>query len=397
MADSSQVQISYVKQDSKGSVPTSSFQAVRHTGGSFGAPLETQRSNEIRGDAQRGAAVRAGLNPEAGIDMELSAKTFDDLIQGLLRSTWSTAAAVSDSSVIEASNTSSAFISSDDTTLDWTSKNITEGQWVFVDGFADDNINGWYKVTSISSTDLGVTPAPPSDDTNSEGNEITVEGSYIRNGTTDNYYALQAEFGDLTDKYRLISDCKIGSMDLSVDARSTVTGSFSFQGVSHELKTAKSGDGSVNAAPTTEILNTTDHVHGIYINGTKFEGAITSFSLSANMNPRRQNGVGKLTSEDVALGSLAASGNLSVYLTDSQWDNLLQKYIDFNKISIAIPFEDPDGNGYVFELPQIALTNEPGNIPGPDEDVMLDFDFEAEPGTIGNENKTIQVSRRQVT
>lgn len=395
MADSSRVQISYLKQTEKGSIPNSAFTAIRHTGGSFGAPQETVRSDEVRGDAQRGAAVRTGRNPEATINMELSAKTFDDLIEGLMRSDWSTAAAVADAS-ITAENAGSKFVSGGEAgDVVWTDEDITKGQWVYVSGFADSATNGWYKVTAISATDLTVNPAPP-EDTNTEENEIKVEGSYIRNGTDKPYFALQLEHLDLTDKLRLIQDARIGQLSLSVDARARVTGSFNFAGTSFELKTSKSGDGEVNDAEDTEILNTTDHAKSIFINGDEYEGCVASFNLNANMNTRRLNGVGQLDSCDIGLGSLDASGSLSVYLSNANWDDLLQKYIDFTKISIAFPFSDSDGNGYVFEMPQIALTNEPGNVPGPDADVMLDLDFQAEPGDIGDESKTIQISRRQV-
>jgi len=278
---------------------------------------------------------------------------------------------------------------------DFTTEDITVGQWVYVSGFAASAVNGWYKVTSIAALALGVTPAP-TDDSNTESNTITIEGSYIRNGTDSPYFAFQLEHQDLTDKYRLISDAKIGQFDLSSNARERVTGSINFAGRDHELEPTKSGDGTVDSAATTEILNSSDHVTGVFINGAAFSGGVMNFSLSANMNSRRQNAVGEVMSNDIALGSLDLSGSLSVYLTDTSWTGMLQDYIDFTKMSVAFPFVDADGNGYVIELPQIALTNEPGNVPGPDEDIMLEFDFQAEPGTIGSEEKTIQISRRQV-
>ncbi len=391
MADSSRIQISYLKQTEKGTVPTDSFTAVQHTGGTFGAPQDTVRSDQIRGDAQRNGVVRLGVNPEGSISLDLSAKTFDDLIEALMRSTWSTAAAMSETD-IEAVNTDSEFTT---TGGDFTTEDITKGQWVYVDGFASADTNGWYKVTSIATGALGVTPAPP-DDTNTESNTITIEGGYIRNGTASPYFAFQLQHLDLIDKYRLISDSKIGQMNLSSNARERVTGSINFTGRNHELKDAGSGDGTVIAAPETDILNSTDHVTGVFINGEEYDGGVMDFSLTANMNTRRQNAVGYEVSYGIALGSLDLSGSLSVYLTDTSWTDLLQKYLDFTKISIAFPFVDADGNGYVLELPQIALTNEPGNVPGPDADVMLSFDFEAEPSSIGNELKTFQISRRQV-
>ena len=323
--------------------------------------------------------------------MEMSAKTFDDLVEGFLRSTWSTAAAFSNSDV-QAVNADSEFTTS---AGDFTTEDITVGQWVYVDGFESSDTNGWYKVTAIASGALSVTPAPP-DDTNSESNTITIEGSYIRNGTGNQYYAFQLEYLDLTDKLRLIQDAKIGQFSLTCGQRSIMTGSFNFMGCSHELATSKAGDGTVDDSPDTEVLNTVDHITGVYIDGALYDGCVTDYNFTANFNARRQTCVGQLASSDIALGALDLSGGLTVYLTDDAWSNLLTKYDNFTKMSLAFPVVDADGNGYVFEIPNLALTNEPGNVPGPNEDVMLAFDWEGEPGTIGEESKTIQISRRQV-
>jgi hypothetical protein len=387
-ADSSRVRISYIKQSGKGSIPNEAFQAVRHTEASFGMPQETSRSEEVRGDAQRGGAVRVGLNPEASISMELTAKTFDSLIEGLMRSSWSDDVDIADT-LISADNTGSKFVGPG-----WLNENIEPGMWVFVSGFEAGGANGWFKVQSVSETDLVVSPAP-ADDSNAEENEIKVQGSFIRNGTDTPYYALQLEHLDLTNKFRLIKDARIGQMDLSIDARSRVTGSLQAVGAEFDLPNEKAGNGQVEDAPDTEILNTSDHLDGVFINGELFDGDVMSFSLSANMNPRRQNAVGKIASADIGLGSLDASGSIAVYLSDATWDDLLVKYKDFVKLSLAFALKDSQGSGYVFEMPRVALTNEPGAVPGPDNDVMLSMEFAAEPADIGDESKTFQICRRR--
>jgi len=397
MSDSSRVQISFLKQSEKGTVQSNeAFKAVRHTGGSFGMPQDTVRSESIRGDAQRSAAVRVGANPEATLNMEITAKVFDDLLSGFVRGEWSAPVAVSET-VISADNAESRFVSGDTTALDWTGEGITVGQWVYVAGFDESGANGWFKVTSITDANLGVTPAPAADANTTDPNAITVGGSYVRNGASDFYFALQCQYKDLTSKYRLISDARIGQMDLSIDSRSIVNGSFQFTGVQHDLKTEASGNGEVTDAENTEILNSSDHATGVYIDGEKYDGCVLGFTLSGDMAPRRRNCVGQLFSESVGLGSLNLSGSLSVYLSDEAWTSLLQNYMDFDKIGLAFPFVDSEGNGYVFEVVRAALTTEPGNIPGPDGDVQLDFEFEAEPGTLGSDEKTLQISRSQVT
>jgi len=391
MSDSNRVKLSFQKQTEKGTIDGSSpFKEVRHTGGSFGEPIETGRSGMVRSDAQRGPAVRLGKNPAAVYNIELMAKIFDDLMSGFLRNGWSTPVDASGTD-ITADNSASKFVSTEN--VDWTGKNIAVGQWVYASGFDEEGANGWFKVVSVSEDDLEVTPAP-ADDTNTESKSISVEGSYVRNGTQDFYYALQCEHEDLTDAIRLIKDARIGQMSLTSNARAIVTGSFNFEGVSFEKKTSLSGNGEYDKADETEVLNSTDHVGAVYIDGDAYDGCLMDFSLTGNTNARRQNCIGQLNSADVRLGAMDVSGSLSIYLTDTAWSGLFEKYRSFSKVSFAFPFTDSAGNGYVFEIIKAALTNEPGNIPGPDGDVMLSFDFEAEPGSIGGESKTIQICRR---
>lgn len=388
MSDSSQIEISYVEESTFGTVPTSPFTRVRHTGGTFGATTTTTRSSEVRRDAQRGGSIRTGLEPTANLNIELMGKVFDDFIKHVMRDSWSTAAAVSNSD-IQADNTASAFTSA---TVDWTTEDITVGQWVYVQGFDTDGANGWFKVTAISASDLTVTPAP-SDDTNSGGNTITVEGSYIRNGTDAPSMALQLNHVDLTDKWRLISGARVGSWSLDFASQAIITGSFQMMGTDHTLPGTASGDGTVNAAPTTDPMNAVDHVTGIFIDGVRVVGEASNFSMTATQNPRRNYAVGKLSPFDIGLGSMDVTGNIQFYLDDGTWLQLTD-YLNFKKVALAVSFVGPDGNGLVVELPSVVRTNEPGNVPGPDEDVFLNFDFTAEPGTVGADQKTIQVSRR---
>jgi len=388
MADSSLVEISFVEESTFGTVPNSAFTKIRHTGGSFGVSTNTTRSNEVRGDAQRGGTVRTGFESSATLNIELSGQTFDTFIKQLMRSTWSTAASVS-ASDISADKANNKFVSS--SAVDFTTTNIDKGQWVYIDGFADTSINGWYKASDVGQSNAGelvVANNVPADET--AGNTITMDGSYIRNGTNKPSMALQLEHLDLSSKFKLITGARIGQWSLDFSTDSIITGSFQFQGKSFETKSSKSGDGTVNDAPSTEAFNAIDHVTGIFIDDTLVSGESSSFSFQANMNPRRLNSLGNLEAFDIGLGSMDVTGSLQFFLDDDTWSRL-QDYVDFTKFGLAVALDNGNGEGYVIEFPQVALTNEPGNVPGPDDDVTLQFDFSAEPGE--SYDKTMQVTR----
>jgi len=321
MADSSLVEISYTPETNFGETPNNAFEKLRHTGGTFGVTTNTTRSSEVRGDAQRGGSVRTGLEPNATVNMELSGQTFDDFIRDAVRSTgWSTAANVSGSD-ISADSAGSKFVSS--SSVDFTTTNITKGQWVYVDGFTDTTINGWYKATDVgatTATELVVANAPPADE--ASGASVTMDGAYVRNGTADPSYSLQLEHKDLSSKYRLITGARIGQFSLDFSTDSIVTGSFQFQAKGHELKTTASGDGTVNAAPDTASFNAVDHVTGVYIDDTLVSSEASAFSFQANANARRLNAIGSLEAVDIGLGSMDLTGSMTFYLDGDTWSQL---------------------------------------------------------------------------
>lgn len=324
MADSSQVELAYALESTFGEVPTGAFTKVRHTGGSFGADTQTTRSDEVRSDAQRGQTVRTGWEPSAEVNMELSAQTFDDFIEAVLRDEWQT-------------------------------------------------------------------PADRTEDLDYATSEDYDEA--IVNGTGTPSMSLQLQHLDVNggDAYRVIRGARVGEWSLSASSNEIITGSFNLMGTDYDAADTAYAD-SVEEAPDTEVFNSIDYIKAIKVDGTEASGEVTEFSLNATMNARRLNSIGRLGAYDIGLGALDLTGSLNFYLDGETWSRL-KDYIDFKKMSITVEMEDGDGNGYAIHLPRVAVTNEPGNVPGPDEDVMLSFDFSAEPG--GSSNKTLEVYRKQ--
>ena len=79
--------------------------------------------------------------------------------------------------------------------------------------------------------------------------------------------------------------------------------------------------------------------------------------------------------------------------TSGWWRTLL---LLAGAFALAFALTDGTGNRYHIEFPQIAITSEPGEIPGLDTDKMASFDFDAEAGgSFGTSavEKTIQICR----
>lgn len=384
MADSSQVQVSYLLETSLGVIPNSPFKVLRLTGGSnFGQTTNTVRSNEIRGDAQKAGTFRTDISASPSLNVELSPGTFDDFLEALLRGTWSTAVNITGTDI---SATASGFAA---TSTNLTT-NVVVGQSVYVGNFANTAINGWYKVTAVTSTAMTTTPAPPT--TAAAGASVSIRGSNLRNGQTERSFALQKRHTDLTNKYILLKGNRVGTGSFTIQPGQLITGSFGCEALNAVTTTSGAGNGSVTAAGTTQVLNAVDNVFRVMLGGIEVTNTlITQIQFNVNMNPRRQNAIGTLGARGIGMGAAEVTGTIEMFLDDNSWAQLTN-YLAFTKQSLSFAMSI-NGTGYVIEFPNMVFTNEPGTIDGNDTDTLLKFTFSAEPGTIGSSTSTIQVTR----
>lgn len=227
MADSNQIQVSYTRESTWGTTPSSDFEAFPITGGAMAYGVETVRSQTVRSDAQLADSKRVGISPTANYDFELAAQTYDDFMRSAVRSDadWSTSASVSAATDIAAANSGNVFTSS---STDFTASNIAKGQWIYVSGFTTAGNNGWFKVSTIAANSLAVTGATLTDE--AAGDSITMEGSYVWSGSTEHSYSLQQQYQDLTDRYHLMTGARLNAFSLNQTPGGIITASIAFDG-----------------------------------------------------------------------------------------------------------------------------------------------------------------------
>jgi hypothetical protein len=90
LGTSNRVAVRYVAESVFGTTPaTPTLTEVRYTGESISNKISTVQSNEIRSDRNTTDLVRVSSDASGDIQFELSAKSFDDLLEGALASTFS--------------------------------------------------------------------------------------------------------------------------------------------------------------------------------------------------------------------------------------------------------------------------------------------------------------------
>ena len=156
MADTNQVQLSYVREATFGTTPASALTNLRITGESFSHTIENMQSNEIRADRQVTALVQADAAAVGGYEFELSYGTLPDaILEAALMGVWG-----QDSTGVDIDYTGTAedisFSSTDNSmnsavTGDFVSVGkFRAGQWVYVSG--SDSNDGWHKIYSVAAS-----------------------------------------------------------------------------------------------------------------------------------------------------------------------------------------------------------------------------------------------------
>lgn len=91
MTDSSLTQLAYVTEVTEGTTPaTPAFTIARYTSESLKPNIQHVSSNEIRADGNVSDLNQVGSTAAGNVEFELSYGSFDDWLESLLRSTWST-------------------------------------------------------------------------------------------------------------------------------------------------------------------------------------------------------------------------------------------------------------------------------------------------------------------
>jgi hypothetical protein len=392
MADSNQIQVSYTRESTWGTTPSADFEAFPITGGAMAYGVETVRSQTVRSDAQLADSKRVGISPTANYDFELAARIYDDFMRSAVRSDadWSTNASVSGATDIAAVNSGNVFTSS---STDFTASNIAKGQWIYVSGFTTAGNNGWFKVSTIAANSLGVTGATLTDE--AAGDSITMEGSYVWSGSTEHSYSLQQQYQDLTDRYHLMTGARLNAFSLNQTPGGIITASCAFDG--KDRAQASASGGTVNAAPAEDVASEVDGFGALWIGGTAVSYDVMELSLNVSIPNRPAKGLGSLARTRMPQGSPEVTGSFSVYLDDNTWA-LDTDWENFTKQALSFSIDLGNDDRFLIDLPQVAFTTEPGTNPGLDGDVMLSFDFAAEPGGShgsGSAEKTIVISRTQ--
>lgn len=375
MSESNRTQLYYVPESTWGVTPASALTALRFTGESLSYGITTKTSDEIRSDRMVSDLILTGASAGGGVNWELSYGTYDDFFKAaLMASAWSTAVNVSAATDIAAVQSGNKYTG---TTTNFTTKNISVGQWIKVSGFTNSANNGFKLVTSVAAGELAVSATASTALVNESATPaITMTGTMIRNGTTETSFTLERLHEDIT-QYFAYTGMVPNQMKMSISAGNIITGNFDFKGKSETLSGSTVGTGTANAATTTEAINAVSNVASIIEGSTlaAMSGVyVQALDFTLANNARDLTAIGSLGAVDMGYGRCDITGTLKAYFINN---TLYDKYITNTRSGLSFRMADNAGNAYIVTFPAIEFSSAKVNAGGANQDITVDIGWTA--------------------
>jgi len=375
MSDADRFSLAYVAESTFGKTPGGPpiLQNLRFTSCSFKEEANIIESNEIRDDGQVEDLIRAGVNISGDFGFELSYSTYDDFLAALLRSSgWSSPAIVTPGTGFAVTNAGGGTYDITDSFNGLGSLNV--GQWIEIRGFTNAANNGYAKITAAVAGSITV-------EGNGDGvNEVAgaavtiIEGAQIVNGNSDNSFVFEGVYEDLSNEFVGWNGITIEGAQMTIAAEQIITGTFSCLGTRESTSSATIGNGSNTAANTNEVMASTEDVLELQEGATLAPISLVSLQLNIANNLRMRREVANLAPVSIGKGRFNVTGTLAIYYPDS---TLADKFLNQTITRFAVKIEDPTGNAYIIECPEVKITDAPRVPPGTNQDIMLEAAFTA--------------------
>lgn len=380
MADTNRGRIAIVPEASFGVTPTDPvFQIMRLVNSGLQYTKNTTESNELDSSRMLTDIVEVGASSSGNLDFELSAGSYDQLIEAVLGGTRSTAISVA---------ATTASIASSVLTATGEFANAEVGQWLLLQGWAEPENNGWKQITSVSGAPNAVTVSGVVDEADTASG--TVKGQTMINGVTKRSFSIEESYLDVS-QFRLFQGMRPSSMNLSISAGSILTGAFNFMGTTSEVASSATwlGSGSRTAANTNPVLNATANVGDIIVDGSVSTACFQSIDLSIDNSLREVSCLGNKFPGAINYGRQMVSGSFTKLFVD--WTTY-QKMLDHDDLTLSFGAYNSNGGIHIY-LPRVKLGSDAVNLSGGnDSDVQENVDFSAIKSSDGTHQIRIDIA-----
>lgn len=369
-------QLMYHFETNWGVAPATKYTLIGLNSETLGLNKTTIESNRITGFGQVADHILTGLVVNGAVPCEFSldapaAGGFMDLIQSPHFDSWVAAPAPVSTAI-----TGTAPATFGGTGID---TGLSPGDAVVIEGFSGPEItnNDVWSVLTVA-TDTITVFGRNTVITGSGGTDI-IKPATLSQGTDVHSMTMEKKFGGIaTPQHIAMPGCVIGGYDLGLDTASVVSfGLTNIIGKSqNDVSTSPVGDGSPNAVPGGQVLNTVADVGVMRLEGTGFTSFLQSWNMSFTKNLGEQTAIhGSADLVGILDGDFAGTGAMTAYFDDGSLVNIFKNH---TTVETFFPVADSVNlNMAVWNVPSTYLSGQgTPQIAGKNQSVFQNYDLQ---------------------
>jgi hypothetical protein len=332
-------------------------------------PIE---SPEVRSDGMTTIPRHGSRSVTGELGGVLRVGALDTLFEALFRSTWVASATITQATMTSITTTTNTIVAAAGS---WITQGVRVGDVVtLADHSTVANNNKRLAVTNVTASTITVPAGSLTLNASPDTTFSLTRHKRLAMGTTERYFSFDEYHADI-DQSEYATDCKIGSVNLSMQADGTVVANFGIVG--RDLAARTTGDSPILTSPTaydTANLVATDAI--ILKDGVAIT-TLTGLDLTIDMAPQTQAVVGSVVSPDVFSNNARVTGTISALREDLTW---LANFADEDFPSLMLVFKEPEADPYDFHavyIPYFTLTESPSASLGGDGPMISTMSFAA--------------------
>lgn len=339
-------------------------QLLRRTGIDLAGAKESYSSNEIASHQQSTGATHGVGSSGGTISGEVSATTYGDFCQWLLRKDWAATSAIASLTLTIAASSSNYTVTR--STGDFLTGGIKVGDIVRLTGASLDANNVGKNLVVLNVTALALTVNVLNGETMTAQSAIasctvTVTGKKTWTPTTGhtNKYVTFEDWSSDVARSQVYKDCQVTAMNVTAPTSGIVTVQFPVVGLAPAVR---SGTQSLTT-PTAETATSTmsSARFAVYVNGVR-QGAVTGFTLNINGSIALGEAVlGSNSRPDTQKGRIMVEGSFTALFED----DTLAGYFDDEAVRevIVVLAEDltDDADAISFSMPSVKFFSANGD------------------------------------
>jgi hypothetical protein len=290
---------------------------------------------EVRSDLQK-QRDRHGMRSVAGeLPAELSLGTFDDLLQAVMRSTWS-------SPLTSGSFTLTSYVQSTGVITRATGSFVGEGfrvgDTIFANSAIGVNQNIPVVLTAVGTTTATVGNRTAWVDVSGPTGVTVTRSKKLTLGTTRRYFSVEHWAPTIADSQRFI-DVRVSSVSFTFERGQPIGVSFGFTG-----RDMQTGTSQYFTSPTTSTSLQMTAADSLAILLGAQSLTLTSATLTLNLNHILPEVAGSVTGPDVIEGQATVEGSVTFYVTSQAQ---LAAYLAETQVVLSLLFRELGTNGFI--------------------------------------------------